>query len=60
MKLKSSHYLDLRCKNVPKENGTMPYDVAIDTAHHVSKSCKCDVDLYYQDTKKLHSTICNY
>ena len=49
--MKPSHYLDLRCKNVPDENGTMPFDIAIDTAHHVSKECKCDVNLYYQGTR---------
>jgi hypothetical protein len=58
--MKPSHYLDLRCKNVPDENGTMPFDIAIDTAHHVSKECKCDVNLYYQGTKKIHSKVSNY
>ena len=49
--------IDVRCSAAPWENTTTDIDRAIDLAYTLSDEYQCDVDLYYNHTGTLHSTV---
>lgn len=51
---------DVRCGAAPWENTTTDLDKAIDLAYNLSEDYQCDVDIYYNSTGTLYTTVSNY
>jgi len=52
--------IDVRCPAAPWENTTTDLDKAYDLAYNLSEDYQCDVDLYYNSTGTLYTTVSNY
>lgn len=52
--------IDVRCPAAPWENTTTDMDRAYDLAYNLSEEYQCDVDLYYNHTGTLFTTVSNY
>ena len=52
--------IDVRCPSAPWENTTTDLDRAVDLAYSLSEEYQCDVDLYYNHSGTLYTTVSNY
>ena len=52
--------IDVRCPAAPWENTTTDVDRAYDLAYSLSEEYQCDVDLWYNSTNTLYTTVSNY
>lgn len=52
--------IDVRCPAAPWENHTTDLDKAYDIAYSLSEEYQCDVDLWYNSTGTLYTTVSNY
>ena len=52
--------IDVRCPSAPWENTTTDLDKAIDLAYNLSEEYQCDVDLWYNTTNTLYTTVSAY
>lgn len=52
--------IDIRCPAAPWENRTTDLDKAYDIAYNLSEEYQCDVDLYYNTTGTLYTTVSAY
>ena len=51
---------DVRCGQAPWENTTTDLDSAIDLAYHLSEDHQCDVNIHYNHTGTIYTTVSNY
>jgi hypothetical protein len=51
---------DVRCGQAPWENTTTDLDSAIDLAYHLSEDYQCDVNIHYNHTGTIYTTVSNY
>jgi hypothetical protein len=51
---------DVRCGAAPWENTTTDLDEAIDLAYHLSEDYQCDVNIHYNHTGTIYTTVSNY
>jgi hypothetical protein len=52
--------IDIRCPSAPWENRTTDLDKAYDIAYNLSEEYQCDVDLWYNSTNTLYTTVSAY
>jgi len=52
--------IDVKCYGAPWENTTTDMDKAYDLAYNLSEEYQCDVDLRYNETGIIFTTISNY
>ena len=52
--------IDVKCYGAPWENTTTDLDKAYDLAYSLSEEYQCDVDLRYNETGIIFTTISNY
>ena len=52
--------IDIRCPSAPWENHTTDLDKAYDIAYNLSEEYQCDVDLWYNSTGTLYTTVSAY
>ena len=51
---------DVRCGQAPWENETTDLDSAIDLAYSLSEDYQCDVNIHYNHTGTIYTTVSNY
>lgn len=51
---------DVICPSAPWENTTTDLDRAIDLAYILSEEFQCDVDIRYNSTGTIYTTVSNY
>ena len=51
---------DVRCGAAPWENTTTDLDKAIDLAYSLSEDYQCDVNIHYNHTGTIYTTVSNY
>jgi hypothetical protein len=51
---------DVRCGAAPWENTTTDLDSAIDLAYSLSEDYQCDVNIHYNHTGTIYTTVSNY
>ena len=51
---------DVRCGQAPWENTTTDLDSAIDLAYSLSEEYQCDVNIHYNHTGTIYTTVSNY
>ena len=51
---------DVRCGQAPWENTTTDLDNAIDLAYNLSEEYQCDVNIHYNHTGTIYTTVSNY
>lgn len=49
--------VDILCHRAPWENETTDYDKAYDIAYDLAEEYQCDVDLRYNDTGIIFTTV---
>ena len=52
--------IDIRCPAAPWENTTTDLDKAYDLAYNLSEEYQCDVDLRYNETGIIFTTVSAY
>jgi hypothetical protein len=52
--------IDVKCSAAPWENTTTDLDRAYDLAYDLSEEYQCDVDLRYNETGIIFTTVSNY
>ena len=52
--------IDVKCSAAPWENTTTDMDKAYDLAYDLSEEYQCDVDLRYNETGIIFTTVSNY
>lgn len=52
--------IDVKCHSAPWENTTTDMDRAYDLAYSLSEEYQCDVDLRYNETGIIFTTVSNY
>jgi len=52
--------IDIRCAAAPWENQTVDLDCAYDIAYSLSEEYQCDVNLWYNSTNTLYTTVSAY
>jgi hypothetical protein len=52
--------IDVKCSAAPWENTTTDLEKAIDLAFNLSEEYQCDVDLRYNATGTIYTTVSNY
>jgi hypothetical protein len=52
--------IDVICHSAPWENTTTDADRAYDLAYNLSEEYQCDVDLRYNQTGIIFTTVSNY
>jgi hypothetical protein len=52
--------IDVKCYGAPWENTTTDLDKAYDLAYDLSEEYQCDVDLRYNETGIIFTTVSNY
>jgi hypothetical protein len=52
--------IDVKCYAAPWENTTTDLDKAYDLAYNLSEEYQCDVDLRYNETGIIFTTVSNY
>jgi len=52
--------IDIRCSAAPWENQTVDLDQAYDIAYSLSEEYQCDVNLWYNSTNTLYTTVSAY
>jgi len=52
--------IDIRCAAAPWENQTADLDQAYDIAYSLSEEYQCDVNLWYNTTNTLYTTVSAY
>ena len=52
--------IDVKCYGAPWENTTTDLDRAYDLAYSLSEEYQCDVDLRYNETGIIFTTVSNY
>ena len=52
--------VDVKCYGAPWENTTTDLDRACDLAYDLSEEYQCDVDLWYNSTGTLYTTVSAY
>ena len=58
--LNNTQDFGVRCPAAPWENHTTDLDKAYDIAYNLSEEYQCDVDLYYNTTGTLYTTVSAY
>ena len=49
---------DVRCPSAPWENTTTELDQALDLAYDLSEEYQCAVDIRYNHTGTIYTTVC--
>ena len=52
--------IDVKCYGASWENTTTDLDKAYDLAYNLSEEYQCDVDLRYNETGIIFTTVSNY
>ena len=60
MRLHPDTRIDVICPAAPWENTTTDADRAVDLAYSLSEEFHCDVDLRYNETGIIFTTVSNY
>lgn len=60
IQMRNDMRIDVKCYGAPWENTTTDLDKAYDLAYNLSEEYQCDVDLRYNETGIIFTTVSNY
>lgn len=60
IQMRNDMRIDVKCHAAPWENTTTDVDRAYDLAYSLSEEYQCDVDLRYNETGIIFTTVSNY